>query len=139
MPTLAEWKFAARGGNSNSNYKFSGSNDINNVGWYSVNSGDSVHDIMGKQPNELGIYDMGGNVWEWCWDLYRSEQNKKFNSHYNGSLINNFVILSLSYRCFCGGSWDSNPSNCDITFCYDYLPASSNNNLGFRVVRSSSR
>ena len=72
LPTEAEWEYAARGGNKSKGYKYSGSNDINSVAWYWDNSGNKTHDVATKQPNELGIYDMSGNVWEWCQDWYGS-------------------------------------------------------------------
>ena len=68
LPTEAEWEYAARGGNQSKGYKYSGSNDIGSVAWYTNNSGDRTHPVGQKQPNELGLYDMTGNVWEWCSD-----------------------------------------------------------------------
>ena len=70
LPTEAEWEFACRGGNNSRGYKYSGSNDIDNVAWYWDNSGGKTHPVGTKAPNELGIYDMSGNVWEWCSDWY---------------------------------------------------------------------
>ncbi len=68
MPTEAEWEYAARGGKLSKGYKYAGSNSINDVAWYNGNSGNSTHDVGEKQPNELGLYDMSGNVYEWCQD-----------------------------------------------------------------------
>ena len=70
LPTEAEWEFACRGGNNSRGYKYSGSNYIDNVAWYDGNSGGKTHPVGTKAPNELGIYDMSGNVWEWCSDWY---------------------------------------------------------------------
>ena len=70
LPTEAEWEFACRGGNNSRGYKYSGSNYIDNVAWYWDNSGEDTHPVATKLPNELGIYDMSGNVWEWCSDWY---------------------------------------------------------------------
>ena len=70
LPTEAEWEFACRGGNNSRGHKYSGSNDIDNVAWYWDNSGRKTHPVATKAPNELGIYDMSGNVWEWCADWY---------------------------------------------------------------------
>lgn len=76
LPTEAEWEFAARGGNRSEYYFFSGSDSIDQVAWYKKNSGDSIHAIGGKKPNELGIYDMSGNALEWCNDWYDKEYYK---------------------------------------------------------------
>ena len=70
LPTEAEWEFAARGGNKSQGYKYSGSNNIDDVGWYGGNSQSSAHPVANKQPNELGLYDMSGNAAEWCSDYY---------------------------------------------------------------------
>ena len=71
LPTEAQWEYAARGGNLSKGYKYSGSNNLGEVGWYGCNSGTYTHRLGEKQPNELGLYDMSGNVWEWCEDWSR--------------------------------------------------------------------
>ena len=71
LPSEAEWEYAARGGNKTHNYEYSGSNDVDLVAWYCYNSNEQTHPVATKSPNELGIYDMSGNVWEWCHDLYK--------------------------------------------------------------------
>ena len=70
LPTEAEWEFAARGGNRSRGYKYSGSDNLGDVAWYTDNSGDKTHAVKSKSPNELGIYDMSGNVWERCSDIF---------------------------------------------------------------------
>ena len=82
LPTEAEWEFAARGGNKSNGFKYSGSGSIDKVAWYYGNSSSKTHPVKQKQANELGIYDMSGNVWEWCQDWYgsysrRSQTNPK--------------------------------------------------------------
>ena len=75
LPSEAEWEYAARGGNRSKGYKYAGSNDVDAVAWYGGNSGNTTHPVKTKQPNELGIYDMSGNVYEWCEDKYSENYN----------------------------------------------------------------
>ena len=98
LPTEAQWEFAARGGNSSNGYKYSGGNYIDNVAWYDGNSGDRTHDVGTKSPNELGIYDMSGNVYELCSDWHGS---------YGSSSVTKPVGPSSgpTYREGRGGSW----------------------------------
>lgn len=99
LPSEAEWEYAARGGNKSRGYKYSGSNSISNVAWYDRNSDDKTHPVATKQPNELGLYDMSGNVEEWCQDRYNS-------NYYSSSPSNNPAgPISGSDRVTRGGSW----------------------------------
>ena len=113
LPTEAEWEYAARGGQ---NYKYAGSDNLNEVGWYYDNSGDMTHPVAQKKPNGYGLYDMSGNVWEWCWDIYENNSD---------------------YRCKRGGSWGSHYSydckvdNRDYNYAY-----SRDNYYGFRLART---
>ena len=128
LPTEAEWEFAARGGNSSRGYKYSGSNSIGNVAWYDGNSGSRTHAAGTKSPNELGIYDMSGNVREWCQDWYSS-------SYYVSSPRNNpRGPNSGSYRVFRGGGWVSNAGFCRVSYRYDGTPDSRLSDLGFRLA-----
>ncbi len=96
LPTEAEWEYAARGGQKSNKTKFAGSQNLGAVGWYSDNSS-KTHPVGGKAPNELGIYDMSGNVWEWCADWY--------GDYSSGSQTNPKGPGSGSYRVLRGGSW----------------------------------
>ncbi len=110
LPTEAEWEYAARGGNKSKGYTYSGSNDVGSVAWYWDNAGEATHAVGGKSPNELGIYDMSGNVWEWCWDWY--------SSYASASQNNPTGATSGDYRVLRGGSWDNNVSFCRVANRY---------------------
>ena len=133
LPTEAEWEFAAKGGNKNKNYTYAGSDDIDKVAWYWKNSGDNylkgsdddwdwdkikknnckTHPVKQLSPNELGIYDMSGNVWEWCEDLYDPKG---------------------SARVLRGGSWYDIAKDCRVSYRGHNYPADGSNSLGFRLV-----
>ena len=104
LPTEAEWEFACRGGNNSRGYKYSGSNYIDNVAWYDGNSGKKTHPVATKSANELGIYDMSGNVFEWCADRY--------GDYSSGAQTNPKGPYDGSYRVFRGGGWDINVRYC---------------------------
>ena len=119
LPTEAEWEYAARGGQKSGGYKYSGSYILGNVAWYDDNACDGVgedspdygtHDVATKSPNELGIYDMSGNVWEWCQDWYDGE-------YYSRSpQMNPQGPSSGSHRVFRGGSWSLPARGCRVAF-----------------------
>jgi formylglycine-generating enzyme required for sulfatase activity len=113
LPTESEWEFAARGGNSGKGYRYSGSNNIDDVAWYDKNSGEKTHPVGTKQPNELGIYDMSGNVWEWT-----SDTN-------NGA-------SSLTLR---GGTYERDTGFCRVSRRVVAGPYYNASVLGFRLVR----
>ena len=79
LPTEAEWEYAARGGNKSLGYKYAGSNNINDIAWYSTNTNGITKPVATKLPNELGLYDMSGNVYEWCYDWYGSYSTAQTN------------------------------------------------------------
>ena len=124
LPTEAEWEFACRGGNNSLGYKYSGSDNIDNVAWYTDNSGYTSYPVATKSPNELGIYDMSGNVWEWCGDWY--------GDYTSGALTNPKGPESGSCRVDRGGCCDS--YDCRSSFRgYDY-PTFRDDYLGLRLA-----
>lgn len=104
LPSEAEWEYAARGGNRSNGYKYAGSNSVGTVAWYDDNSGSTTHPVKTKQPNELGIYDMSGNVWEWCQDKWCDDYNSPRNSGSRvlrgGSWLSYAWYVRVSYRNF---------------------------------------
>jgi len=130
LPTEAEWEYAARGGRKSAgDYKFAGSNDLDRVGWYSSNSGSKTHPVGQKAPNELGIYDMSGNVWEWCYDWK--------GSYGSGSQTNPVGPSQAgSIRVLRGGSWVSYASNCRVADRSNFSPGDSYIHLGLRLSRT---
>ena len=130
LPTEAEWEYAARGGSLSKNYKYSGSNNINDVAWYNDNNAPYGTKPVGiMQPNELGIYDMSGNVWEWVRDW--------FGNYTSDPKINPTGPATGSYRVNRGGSWGSRESYCRVSYRYNSnYPVNYNNYLGFRLALS---
>jgi formylglycine-generating enzyme required for sulfatase activity len=129
LPTEAEWEYAARGGKKSRNYKYSGSNSIDEVAWYWDNSDHITHPVGTKSPNELGIYDMSGNVWEWCSDW--------FGYYSSNSRTNPTGPTTGSGRIFRGGCWGGDGSDCCVSRRYYLMPDFLFNNLGFRLACSS--
>ena len=128
LPTEAEWEYAARGGNKSRGYQYSGSNNPSNVAWYDDNSGDKTHAVGTKQPNELGIYDMSGNVWEWCQDWYET--------YSSSSQVNPTGANSGSCRVVRGVSWYNNARDCRLSLRGSNTPDFRSSNLGLRLVLS---
>ncbi len=128
LPTEAEWEYAARGGNRSQGYKYAGGNSIGSVAWYTDNSNNKTHPVGQKQSNELGLYDMAGNVWEWCQDWYDS-------SYYGKSPSTNPVNnTSASRRVLRGGSWYNYAGICRVSRRYDLAPARRIDDLGLRLA-----
>jgi sulfatase modifying factor 1 len=131
LPTEAEWEYAARGGNKSKGYTYSGGNDLDAVGWYYKNSGRKTHPVAQKQPNELGLYDMSGNVWEWCSDWY----DKVYYS--DSPQTDPQGSNSGSRRVLRGGSWDGIVSLCRVAGRGRLNPGSRHfYRYGFRLVLS---
>jgi sulfatase modifying factor 1 len=126
LPTEAEWEFAARGGTASRGYQYSGSHTIGEVAWYDGNSGGSTHAVKGKKANELGLYDMTGNVWEWCSDWY--------GEYTSGSQRNPTGAAGGSYRVNRGGGWLINPQGCRVSGRSGFTPDSRLNDLGLRLA-----
>ena len=135
LPTEAEWEYAARGGIADTNKAvWAGTTtetELKNYAWYTDNSDSKTHEVKKKLPNGYGLYDMSGNVWEWCWDWYGDYASEDATNPAGAS--------SGSNRVGRGGSWDDSASNCRASYRNNsyYSPAYRYNCLGFRLVRSA--
>ena len=125
LPTEAQWEFAARGGTQSNNYKYSGSNNIEDVSWYGSNARSSSHPVKLKAANELGIYDMSGNVWEWCEDWY-GEYKVVGQTNPKGPSAGRSYVLR-------GGSWFNGASSARVT-CRVHDPGKRKFEIGLRLV-----
>ena len=128
LPTEAEWEYAARGGNKSRGYQYSGSNNLYDVAWYGDNSGNKTHDVGSKQANELGIYDMSGNVYEWCQDRY--------DNYSSSSQTNPTGATTGSNRVERGGSWIFTDWGCRSSYRSYGTPDCRYSFLGLRLVLS---
>lgn len=130
LPTEAEWEFAAKGGNKDKETRYSGSDNADDIAWHKLNSKNSPHTVGTKLPNELGIYDMSGNVWEWCWDWY----NKDYYKIEDG---NNPKGPEMGERkAVRGGSWDSKINYLRPANRISTLPNRTHEFYGFRIART---
>ena len=128
LPTEAEWEYAARGGSSSKGFIYSGSNDIDEVAWYSENSRKMTHPVKMKKPNELGLYDMSGNVYEWCLD--------KKGNYTEGIQINPSGANSGNTYVCRGGSWNRTADACSVFCRDDHAPGIKRSFIGFRLAMS---
>ena len=119
LPSEAEWEYAARGGNRSKGYKYAGSNSVDAVAWYDGNSGNKTHPVKTKQPNELGIYDMSGNVWEWCQDKWCDDYNSPRDS---------------GCRVLRGGSWYYDARYVRVSYRSGDAPGFRSNYYGLRLA-----
>ncbi len=125
LPTESQWEFAARGGNKSKGYKYAGSNNLDDVAWFWDNRGEQTHPVAQKQPNELGLYDMSGNVWEWCKDWYgRYSRNAQTNPQGPASGTN---------RVYRGGSWLNSAEYCRVSNRNFNKQNNRQSDLGFRL------
>ncbi|WP_258367505.1 formylglycine-generating enzyme family protein, partial [Mesotoga sp. TolDC] len=130
LPTEAEWEFAAKGGHSENVYKYSGSDDINEVAWYYSNSFGMTHEVGRKDPNDLGLYDMSGNVWEWCSDWYHDD-------YYSRSPKENPYDNEASFsRVVRGGGFSDSENYLRNESRFYYYVNTSSKELGFRISRT---
>ncbi len=135
LPTEAEWEYAARGGKKSKGYKYAGSNTLRDVAWFGQcngntydngNSGEKTHPVKGKAANELGLYDMSGNVWEWCQDWY--------GDYSSGSLSNPTGPSTGKSRVLRGGCWINFAMYCRVSFRHFNLPDNRGSYFGFRLA-----
>ncbi len=127
LPTEMEWMFAARGGNQSHNYPYSGGEVLSEVAWYNGNSDGRTHRVGSKAPNELGLYDLSGNVWEWIWDGFAVYPTTD-QTDPHGPNSRSYVVLR-------GGSWTDPLDFCNVAFRLNNYGYYANFHVGFRVVR----
>ena len=126
LPTEAQWEYAACGGNKSKGYTYSGSNEIDEVAWYYFNSSPTTHPVKTKAPNELGIYDMSGNVLEWCSDWY--------GAYSSAAQTDPTGPATGSSRVHRGGCWGTDAAGCRVADRGFYTPAYGSYNLGLRLA-----
>ena len=136
LPTETEWEYAARGGPywAAENYRYAGSDDLGQVGWYAENSGKETHEVGLLLPNALGLYDMSGNVWEWCADWFSDEWYAE--SAARGTVKNPTGPEQGVTRVYRGGSCFDDAQACRAAYRYHSGPAYRNDYIGFRLVLS---
>jgi len=131
LPTEMEWMFAAMGGKHTEGYRYSGSSDINSVAWYGGNSHQRAREVALKRSNKLELYDMSGNIWEWCWDIHRAYEKGDYKDPRGPE--------KGSYRVLRGGSWLTPGITCSVSHRFCFAPTTKKNYIGFRIARTISR
>jgi len=130
LPTEAEWEYTARGGKHSKGYIYSGSNNPDEIAWYSNNADNHPHPVGQKKPNELGLYDMSGNVWEWCWDGHDDD-------FYKTSPVTDPIGKSAWFQEKRGGSWKGSIAGLKVSFRNSDYPAPDiTNDVGFRIIKN---
>ena len=132
LPTEAQWEYAARGGQGSAGFMYSGGHKLDDAGWYGENSHRETKPVGMKLPNEPGLYDMSGNVWEWCRDWYGSGYYRKCKK--KGVVRDPDGPTEGDSRVLRGGSWINSPRYCRVARRNDYHPADRYYNIGFRLV-----
>jgi formylglycine-generating enzyme required for sulfatase activity len=134
LPSEAQWEYAAIGGiyKDEHSLEYAGSNQLEEVAWYNNNSERKTHPVGQKKPNALGLYDMSGNVFEWCMDAYDSDFYKSHEAKKLNPLNGNYEFNS--YRCLRGGSWYNDFFNCRVRSRLNFYPRHRYNGSGFRLV-----
>ncbi len=132
LPTEAEWEYAARGGIHSQGYNYAGSDRAKQVAWHHDNSDNETHEVGLLLPNELGLCDMSGNIWDWCQDWFSSEYYSE--CHHQGLVENSQGPDSGEYRILRGGGWFATPQRCRAVIRINYLPKDRRDNIGFRLV-----
>ena len=134
LPTEAEWEFAARGGINSEGYLYAGSDKLKEVGWYGENSQNQTHQVGQKLENELGLYDLSGNVWEWCQDLHGRDYYKQ--CHEQGLVQNPGGRAKGVFRVLRGGRWIDAARRCQVSYRGDFIPGHRYVGVGFRLALS---
>ncbi len=138
LPTEAEWEYAARGATKDQSHIYAGSNNVNEVAWHRGNSNQKTHGVGLKKPNEMGLYDLSGNVWEWCWDDWHDDYNSKsdrFKKNGNEPWLNpNPNEEDIRYCILRGGSWGYAAEYCRLTARSRYAADGWLDFFGFRIV-----
>ncbi len=134
LPTETEWEYAARGGNQSVGGRYSGSSNLDEVAWFSANSGGKTHPVGLKKPNVLGLHDMSGNVYEWCQDWYAEEYHIDFSVA--GLIQDPKGPDNGTYRVLRGGSWRGGALDCRASYRSYFAPVYRLNLVGFRLAHS---
>jgi formylglycine-generating enzyme required for sulfatase activity len=129
LPTEAEWEYAARGGRQSRGFQFAGSDELEEVGWFAGNSNRRTQNVAEKKPNELTLYDMSGNVWEWCWDWFE-DISASTAENPRGASAGEFRVIR-------GGSWYASEDMCLVSNRNYFNPHVRHPNNGLRLARSS--